>query len=599
MPPRVLTVARWYPAHDSPGSGSFVADLVAATRDAGAEHVVASFETIRATRHLPDAERRRADAVAAYASRADPAVLLRFPSTRGVPGVAVARLPVVPFPGEPDASGLVTAHEQALEPFVARLLPDWRPDVIHAHTGLPDGVAAARLGRRLGLPVVVSEHASTIEEILAEPAARDRYRELLQPPVTLVAVSPALRSRLANALGIDEAPIGVLPNPIDIPAFDIAGDHDHPDADREPDLLLWVGSRAEHKGIETLLRAVALTRAVRPAARLRMIGRARLPDEDARWASLAGELGLADAVTLEPWADRATVARAMRQAAVFVHPSPAETFGVVAAEAIASGLPVAARASGGVSWVIETSGGFGAVARDGSPAALADAIVRLLAGPPSTDAPRARERIRAAFGAAAVARAALALYPAADPGAPAGNVPRTSTGPLPAIAVGMERAPALRATAALSAALRQTLTVVTAAGDEPGGAGEGARRLVEVDLDAAHRAALAHLDPTGARAGLAGLAGLPGRALARVRGQSRARERAELVAARPEARLQALAAAVRDVASHAPTPPPVAMVALDLGAAAAILDTAGAATLAPAGLRWLADAWDEDRGAAR
>ncbi|HKG19115.1 MAG TPA: hypothetical protein VKB00_05200, partial [Candidatus Limnocylindrales bacterium] len=45
MSPSVLLVARWYPSHDQPGRGTFVADVVAALAAAGAECVVASFET--------------------------------------------------------------------------------------------------------------------------------------------------------------------------------------------------------------------------------------------------------------------------------------------------------------------------------------------------------------------------------------------------------------------------------------------------------------------------------------------------------------------------------------------------------------------------
>ena len=46
---RVLVVARWYPSHDQPGRGSFVADLVAALLalpERALEVVVASFEAM-------------------------------------------------------------------------------------------------------------------------------------------------------------------------------------------------------------------------------------------------------------------------------------------------------------------------------------------------------------------------------------------------------------------------------------------------------------------------------------------------------------------------------------------------------------------------
>ena len=60
-----------------------------------------------------------------------------------------------------------------------------------------------------------------------------------------------------------------------------------------------------------------------------------------RWRPLARELKVADDVRFDDWLDRKSVADAMLRSAVFVHPSPSETFGVVAAEAMLTGLPVA------------------------------------------------------------------------------------------------------------------------------------------------------------------------------------------------------------------------------------------------------------------
>jgi hypothetical protein len=118
-------------------------------------------------------------------------------------------------------------------------------------------------------------------------------------------------------------------------------------SDRVPDQLLFVGYLKESKGIETLLRATAVARSLRPSVTLRLIGRAPEPATGERWRRLAVELGLEDAVTFEGAADRQGIAAAMREAALFVHPSPRETFGVVAVEALASGLPVVATDSGG------------------------------------------------------------------------------------------------------------------------------------------------------------------------------------------------------------------------------------------------------------
>ena len=62
----------------------------------------------------------------------------------------------------------------------ARSAADGSPiEVIHAHNGLPDGVAALSLAAELGVPLVVTEHDSTLSDRLRRPEAAATYRELL------------------------------------------------------------------------------------------------------------------------------------------------------------------------------------------------------------------------------------------------------------------------------------------------------------------------------------------------------------------------------------------------------------------------------------
>lgn len=402
--PRVLTVARWYPSHDSPGRGSFVADLVAATVRADVEARVVSFDRILIRGRLEERDEVLADARAAYERVATPAALFTTPASWGIPGVPVARVPVVRRPGSGDPTALVDDHLAALRPFVSRLVREWRPDVIHAHTGLPDGIVAAELGRELGIPVFVTEHASTIEAELADPMALERYRTLLEPGVQLLAVSPSVAERVAALLGVTADRLEVLPNPVADVAFPMADP-----AGRDPNELLWVGSLGAHKGIELLLGAFARLRGSRPGLRLRLVGRERAVGDRARWRALSKELDIEDAVGFEGWLDRRGVAAAMARAAVFVHPSPSETFGVAAAEAILTGLPVAARRSGGVPWIVRLSGGYGSVADGNDADTFASAIEAILTGAVHVDAAAARDRLVRAVGEAAVAGQALAL----------------------------------------------------------------------------------------------------------------------------------------------------------------------------------------------
>ncbi len=415
MTSTVLVVARGYPSFDIPGRGSFVADHVLALRGTGVETVVASFETLAL--RGPEATRaeRVTQAETAWARAvADPIALTATPRF-GAPGVPVARLPVVRTWGAMDGSEvpeMAARHAAPLLAFgralAARFADDGRSiGLIHAHNGLPDGLAAMTLAAELGVPLVVTEHDSTLPRRLGNPAAAGRYRELLGT-ARVVAVSQALADRAADALAVPggwkAALHGVIPNPVPLERFPLAVD-----GVRDEDELLWVGARTPHKGMETLLRAIALVRERGYAVHLRAIGPTSEEDE-ARWFGLATELGIGGTVSLEPAAQREAVAAAMRRAGLFVHPSPFETFGVVAAEALASGLPVAATPSGGVEAIVGSDGTSGEIAADVGPDALADAIIRLRDRLSTIDRAALRATIAERFAPDVVAARTLELY---------------------------------------------------------------------------------------------------------------------------------------------------------------------------------------------
>lgn len=583
-PLKVLTVARWYPSHDSPGRGSFVADLVKATVAAGVDARVASFDRVLIRGRVEWRDLDRVPARTALEQVATPEALFAIPTSYGAPGVSVARIPTIRRPGTDDPDALVEDHVEALRPFVRRLVETWRPDVIHAHTGLPDGVAAATVGRELGIPVVVSEHASTVDADLANPVARDLYRTLFEHDTRLLAVSPSLAGRVAGATGMPVDRIETMPDPVDDRAFPLADP-----AARDADELLWVGSLGEHKGIDVLLEAFSIIRATRPSVRLRLVGGERAAGERVRWKAMATELGVADAVTFDGWLDRVGVAAAMARAGVFVHPSPSETFGVAAAEAILTGLPVAARPSGGVPWVVELAGGYGRVADGVDAAGLAGAIESVLVGGLPVDPATARTRLVEAVGEAAVARRTIERYRAlvagpARPGLPAaGSAPGVATPstvdaraatPLPRIVLATGRIQARRMVEALPDGLRARLVLVvpaaTSDADEPAIATTHGIRVAEADSVPPPKPKPRGRSP-----------------LARVR-------RALF---RPSPTADDRLAAALDEAARTDADPTgsVEVVAMDAPAVAFVARRGGGRyRLAPGSLRWLADRWDAE-----
>ncbi|HSL32412.1 MAG TPA: glycosyltransferase, partial [Candidatus Limnocylindrales bacterium] len=249
-----------------------------------------------------------------------------------------------------------------------------RTGVVHAHTVYPDGAAAVELADALGWPLVLTEHSSFVERIVGTPAVRDRYAAAVARSHRTFAVSEMLAGELRDALPDQASRIEVLPNAVPLDLFPVG-----PTEDRIADELLFVGYRKVTKGIENLLRAVAVARAQRPTVTLRLVGRSPDDATETVWLDLVRSLGLEGAVAFDEAVDRAGIAAAMRRASLFVHPSPRETFGVVAVEALASGLPVVAADSGGVTEILGADpAALGAIVPADDPEALGNAIAAAL-----------------------------------------------------------------------------------------------------------------------------------------------------------------------------------------------------------------------------
>jgi len=606
---RVLVVARWYPAYDDPGRGAFVADHVRALVEAGVAVTVASFEPAFARGKPESRPERIRGALEAWSIAVARPDAVNVPRSWGVPGVPVARLPVVLDPADRSPIAEVQAHAAALVPFGTGLAERDGIDIVHAHTAIPDGLAAACLADALGVPLVVTEHDSTLRARLDDPDVVALYGTLPGPRRRLVAVSDRLAALLGERVGIPRETIAVIPNAIPVDVFTVdAGGHD---GRRDPDELLYVGGRTDAKGMDVLLHAFAAVRERRPTLHLRCVGRAPTPDDDERWRELSGELGVTDAVVLGPPADRRGVADSMRHAGLLVLASPYETFGMVVAEALACGLPVAATRSG-VEAILGEGGRLGEVAAGTDAASLADAIDRALARLSTFDPAALRDRVLGDFSAPAIADRTLALYSEVEGEGPADGgttamPPRTATAPrTPAgprarpLLVAFNRTVALRWVPRLPSGIAERAVVVTlpptpqAPGPVP-----ATGTWIEYDPAAEYKARLAELTT-------AADAGAFTRLRAATTAAARHREREELVRDR-EAWIEdaghrtfqrALAAAtsadgdlvrVTAAAGHQDLAW-VAVEADDVTAGSALAEEGVA--LAPGTLRWLADRED-------
>lgn len=147
---------------------------------------------------------------------------------------------------------------------------------------------------------------------------------------------------------------------------------------RPGDFLLYFG-RLDifHKGIDTLLEAVAILAKSRPAVELRIAGRGSATH---KIAAMIETMGLGRNVKLLGAVSDEERSELLAAAAVQLMPSRFEGFGLAAAEAMAAGVPLIASAVGSLPEVVDAPNG-GVMVPPSDPEALAAATVRLLDNP--------------------------------------------------------------------------------------------------------------------------------------------------------------------------------------------------------------------------
>ena len=376
QPLPVIVVASWYPGVDDPARGRFVADQADALAASGrVSPLVVSFDTalidgdqLSRVSDLGVVQRHVARGIAEGRWRNQPIGLGarargRDRSRLAPRGSRARRRP----PGATATCGATPSWASAKSSSRGKR----GAGVVHAHTGYPDGYAGAALAGHLGWPLVITEHASFVARQLRQPAQRQRYLAAVEAASRFLAVSEMLADELEKAIPQLAGKLEVMPNAIPLHQYTV--NHDS----RRPEELLFVGYRKPTKGMATLLQAFADVHAARPGATLRLIGRSPTEEIEQQWHQMSRDLGIADAVQFEGPLDRAGVAAAMGRASLLVHPSPRETFGMTTLEALASGTPVVATRSGGISGILEDQR-LGELVPPQDSRALARAVLRSL-----------------------------------------------------------------------------------------------------------------------------------------------------------------------------------------------------------------------------
>jgi PEP-CTERM/exosortase A-associated glycosyltransferase len=160
-----------------------------------------------------------------------------------------------------------------------------RPDILHAHSPALDGVAALRVGRRLGIPVVYEvralwedaavDHGTTREGGLRYRLTRGLETYVLRRAGAVTTISEGLR-RDIEARRIEPDKLTVIPNAVDAERFTVGRPADarlRRQLDLEGKQVLgFIGSYYAYEGLALLLEALPLVLAEAPDVRVLLAG---------------------------------------------------------------------------------------------------------------------------------------------------------------------------------------------------------------------------------------------------------------------------------------------------------------------------------------
>ena len=232
---------------------------------------------------------------------------------------------------------------------------DIRYDLVHSNYWL-SGRVGVILGRQWGIPHVATFHTLAKTKLMAragerEPESRVSVEELVVGSADAIAVcSQQEKEDLVRLYRAHRHKVRVVPAGVDVDLFrpmnksrakSVLGLE-------AKKVILYVGRIEPLKGIDLLLRSVAL---LEDAADTRLLIVGGRPGEDPeleRLNSVAVQLGIADKVTFAGAVKQTELPAYYCAADVFVLPSYHESFGLAALEAMACGTPVIVSRVGGL-----------------------------------------------------------------------------------------------------------------------------------------------------------------------------------------------------------------------------------------------------------
>lgn len=281
-----------------------------------------------------------------------------------------------------------------------------KPDILHAHSPALNAIAALRVGRALGIPVVYEIRAFWEDAAVDHGTSREwgiRYRltralesYAIKHAHAVTTICEGLRTDIL-ARGTPAEKVTVIPNAVNVENFSTG---EAADADLAKNLGLegkvllgFIGSFYAYEGLDILLQALPKMLSHNPDIRVLLVGGG---PKDKELKALALQLGVQDKVIFTGRVPHDQVQRYYNLIDVLVYPrlqmrltdlvTPLKPL-----EAMAQGRLLVASDVGGHRELIE-NGKTGVLFEAGNPDALATQVVNLLAAPDRWSTLRAAAR---------------------------------------------------------------------------------------------------------------------------------------------------------------------------------------------------------------
>lgn len=273
-------------------------------------------------------------------------------------------------------------------------------DILHAHVSYPAGYVAMVLAEKFNIPYIITEHMGPFPFkafITGKGKIYPKLAEPLRKANAVIAVSPTLAEDMAKS-GFRRP--SFIPNVINEDLFSIKTA-----APPSPFIYFTLATVSQEKGFDDLLDAIAIVSGKRSDVVFEIGGGGSAA---ALYKRKAAALGIEKFIQWLGPLSREEASKRYQKCHAFVLPSHGETFGVVYAEALASGKPVIATRCGGPECIVDDSNGLFAEVKNSTD--LAAQIIYMVDNYARYDAAKIRQGFEGKFSKKVVIPQIVGLY---------------------------------------------------------------------------------------------------------------------------------------------------------------------------------------------